>query len=155
MPRDDFYASATRVTWTILRIVAGLLFMMHGGQKLLGWFGGMGGQGGTAELMSMMGVAGILELVGGIMIVLGLFTRVVAFILSGEMAVAYFMAHFPQGFWPIQNQGEPAVLFCFIFLYTAARGAGPISLDAMLARRRGGTEPAYDPARTGGRRDAV
>jgi putative oxidoreductase len=136
MPREDFYASATRVTYALLRIVSGLLFLQHGGQKLLGWFGGMDGQGATAALTSMMGVAGILELVGGAMIMIGLFTRPVAFILAGEMAFAYFMGHFSRGFWPAQNGGEPAVLFCFIFLYMAARGAGPISVDASIRKRR-------------------
>ena len=115
----------------LLRITAGLLFMMHGGQKLFGWFGGPGGQGGTVELASLMGFAGILELVGGALIVIGLLTRPVAFLLSGEMAVAYFMAHFPNGFWPIENQGEPAALFSFIFLFLAFNGAGPMSVDAL------------------------
>ncbi len=115
----------------LLRIVAGLLFMLHGGQKLFGWFGGPTGQGGTVELASLMGLAGILELVGGALIILGLFTRPVAFVLSGEMAVAYFMAHFPNGFWPIENRGEPAALFAFIFLFLAFNGAGPMSVDAL------------------------
>ena len=115
----------------LLRIVAGLLFMLHGGQKLFGWFGGPGGQGGTVELASLMGLAGILELVGGVLIIVGLFTRPVAFVLSGEMAVAYFMAHFPNGFWPIENRGEPAALFAFIFLFLAFNGAGPMSVDAV------------------------
>ena len=138
--REETYASATRVTYAALRVVAGLLFMMHGGQKLLGWFGGVDGQGATVQLMSLFGLAGVLELVGGILIILGLFTRPVAFILAGEMAVAYFMGHVPRGFWPLQNQGEPAVLFCFIFLYMAAVGAGEYSLDAKM-RRRGMSEP--------------
>lgn len=118
------------VTHSLLRIVAGLMFMMHGGQKLFGWFGGMGGQGGTAELLSMPGIAGVLEVVGGALIIIGLFTRPVAFILSGEMAVAYFMMHFPQAFWPIQNQGELAALYSFTFLFFAFNGAGPLSVDA-------------------------
>jgi putative oxidoreductase len=95
----------------------------------------------------MVGVAGVLELVGGILIMIGLFTRPVAFILSGEMAVAYFTAHFPQGFWPTQNGGEPAALFCFIFLYMAARGAGDFSVDAVLRGRRTGIEPEYAATR--------
>ena len=115
----------------LLRIIAGLLFMLHGGQKLFGWFGGPGGQGGNVELASLMGLAGILELVGGALIIVGLFTRPVAFVLSGEMAVAYFMAHFPNGFWPIENRGEPAALFAFIFLFLAFNGAGPMSVDAL------------------------
>jgi putative oxidoreductase len=125
--------SAGGVTHAVLRIVAGLLFMLHGGQKLLGWFGGPGGQGGTVELASLMGLAGVLELVGGALIIIGLFTKPVAFVLSGEMAVAYFMAHFPNGFWPIENRGESAALFCFIFLFMAFNGAGPMSVDALRA----------------------
>jgi putative oxidoreductase len=118
-----------------LRIVAGLLFMMHGGQKLLAWFGGPGGNGQAVELASQMGIAGALELVGGALIVIGLFTKPVAFVLSGEMAFAYFMAHFPNGFWPIQNQGELAALYCFLFLFFAFNGAGPFSIDALRQRR--------------------
>ena len=117
---------------TLLRVVAGLLFMQHGMQKLFGWFGGKP----LDTLASQFGVAGVLELVGGLLVMLGLFTRPVAFVLAGEMAVAYFMMHVPNAFWPIQNRGEPAVLFCFIFLFFAAWGAGPISLDAFRARAR-------------------
>jgi putative oxidoreductase len=125
---------ATLQDWalTLLRVVTGLLFMQHGVQKLFGWLGGKQ----VETLASQMGLAGILELVGGLLIVLGLFTRPVAFVLAGEMAVAYFMRHAPNGFWPIQNRGEPAVLFCFIFLFFAAWGAGPASLDALRARER-------------------
>jgi putative oxidoreductase len=90
-------------------------------------------------LLSQTGIGGILEFFGGIMIVLGLFTRPVAFILSGMMAVAYWQFHAPLGRWPVQNQGMPAVLFCFIFLYMTAQGAGDWSLDALIRRRRGGT----------------
>jgi putative oxidoreductase len=124
-----------QVTYFLLRIVAGLLFYQAGGMKLFGWFGGMPG-GGTAPLMSQIGIGGVLEFLGGILIMLGLFTRPVAFILSGEMAVAYFQFHQPGGTWPIQNQGTPAVLFCFIYLYMAARGAGDWSLDALIRRKR-------------------
>jgi putative oxidoreductase len=134
---DTFMMRSARATHSILRIGAGLFFMLHGGQKLLGWFGGFGGQpGATAPLGSLMGLAGILELVGGALIVLGLVTRPVAFLLAGEMAVAYFWRHFPQGFWPIENRGEPAALFALIFLFLAANGAGPLSLDALLGRGR-------------------
>jgi putative oxidoreductase len=132
MSREFRFAGATHA---ILRMVAGLMFMLHGGQKLFGWFGGPMGQGGTVELASLMGLAGVLELVGGALIIIGLFTRSVAFILSGEMAVAYFMAHFPDGFWPIQNRGETAVLFSFIFLFMAFNGAGPWSADALRSDR--------------------
>jgi putative oxidoreductase len=92
--------------------------------------------GGTARLMSQVGIAGVLEVFGGIAIMLGLLTRPVAFTLSGEMAVAYWQFHAPHGEWPIQNQGQSAVLFCFIFLYMAARGAGDWSLDTIIRRRR-------------------
>jgi putative oxidoreductase len=129
---------AVQVTYFLLRVVSGLLFMQAGGMKLLGWFGGMPGGGGTPPLMSQVGIGGVLELVGGLLIMLGLFTRPVAFILSGEMAVAYWQFHAPNGAWPIQNHGEPAVLLCFIFLFIAARGGGLWSLDALLWGRRGG-----------------
>jgi len=123
-------------THSLLRIVAGVLFICPGGMKLLGWFGGMPGNPGGGGLPPLIVVAGVIELVGGAAILLGLFTRPVAFIASGEMAVAYFMGHFPHGFWPIQNHGEPAVLFCFIFLFLSASGAGSFSLDHMLRGRR-------------------
>ena len=118
---------------SILRIITGFLFAAHGAQKLLGFPAPM--QGGTVPLMSLVGVGGILELVGGLLILVGLFTRPVAFILAGEMAVAYFMMHAPGGFWPLLNKGELAVLFCFVFLYLAAAGGGPWSLDSALRRR--------------------
>lgn len=115
--------------YAVLRIVAGFLFMFHGLQKILGMFGGQA----VAVGMWPLWYAGIIELVGGILILIGLFARPVAFICSGEMAAAYFMAHQPKGTWPIQNQGELAALYCFLFLYIAARGAGIWSADA--ARR--------------------
>ena len=124
-----------QITYFLLRVVAGLLFLQVGGMKLFAWFGGMPG-GGTVKLMSQIGIGGALEFFGGILIMLGFFTRPVAFILSGEMAVAYFQFHQPNGFWPIQNHGEPAVLFCFIYLYMAARGGGDWSLDALIRRKR-------------------
>jgi putative oxidoreductase len=140
------FVRLTEVTHTLLRVGAGLFFMLHGGQKLLGWFGGFGGQpGATAPLMSLMGLAGVLELVGGVLILIGLLTRPVAFLLSGQMAVAYFMAHFPRGFWPIENSGEPAALFSLIFLYFAAAGAGRYSVDALISRRRRTDEVAATP----------
>jgi putative oxidoreductase len=112
--------------YVLLRIAAGLAFAEHGAQKLFGLLGGR-----AAPLMSQFGLAGIIEFVGGILIALGLFTSPVAFIASGEMAVAYFQSHFPRGFWPIQNGGELAVLYCFIFLYLSAVGSGKLSLDAI------------------------
>jgi putative oxidoreductase len=115
---------------SVLRIMAALLFMAHGTMKLFG-FPDSARPG--PELFSLMGFAGTLEVVGGALLVIGLFTRPVAFILSGMMAVAYFMAHAPQDFFPIKNGGESAILFCFVFLYLVAAGAGPWSVDA--ARR--------------------
>lgn len=123
---------------TALRVAAGLAFASHGAQKLLGWFGGSGPDGGTVELMSRFGVAGVIELVGGILLVIGLGTRLTAFIASGEMAVAYFWMHAMGSgslFW-WENRGEMVLLYCFIWLLFAAWGAGPYSVDAMLSRRR-------------------
>ena len=113
--------------YALLRIVAGLLFVQHGLQKLFGWLGAKG----AVELMSQMGAAGIIEVVGGTLIAIGLFTSPVAFIASGEMAFAYFMAHAPRGFWPIMNGGELAALYCFLFLYFAAVGSGRWSVDSL------------------------
>jgi putative oxidoreductase len=121
------------MTHSLLRIVAGLLFICPGGLKLFGWFGGMPG---GVRLTPLLVLAGVIEVFGGSLIVLGLFTRPVAFIASGEMAFAYFMGHFPKGFWPILNQGQPAVLFCFIFLFLWANGPGTFSLDHVIGRRR-------------------
>jgi putative oxidoreductase len=123
-------------THTLLRIVAGAIFTCPGAMKLLGWFGGLPGHSAGGGLPPLLLAAGWIELLGGVAILLGLFTRPVAFIASGEMAFAYFIGHFPRGFWPIQNHGEPAVLFCFIFLFLSANGAGPFSLDHVLRRRR-------------------
>jgi putative oxidoreductase len=109
--------------YALLRIVAGLLFAQHGVQKLFGLLGGT-----QMPLASQMGVAGIVETFGGLAIALGLFTSPVAFVASGQMAVAYFQSHLPRGFWPIQNGGELAVLNCFLFLYIASRGSGKWSV---------------------------
>jgi putative oxidoreductase len=124
--------------WTyalsLLRMVAGFTFSLHGVQKLLGYFGGMGG--GTAHFFSLPWLAGFLETAGGALIFLGLWTSPVAFLLSGEMAVAYFMRHYPKSFWPIANGGELAVLYCFIFLFLFSAGAGPWSLDRIVRKKR-------------------
>lgn len=128
---------AKSITLFLLRVVAGLLFLQAGGMKILDWFGGVPVEyGGHPAMWSQTWIGGMLELYGGLAILLGLFTRPVAFILSGEMAVAYFQFHQPGGFWPIQNHGESAVLLCFIFLYFAACGGGDWSLDALIRKRR-------------------
>ncbi len=123
-------------SWTpyflaMLRIVTAFLFMQVGTAKLFAFPGAIMPNGATAPFASLPGVAGILEAGGGLLILLGLFTRPVAFLLSGEMAVAYFMAHAPQGFWPVLNQGAPAALYAFLFLYFSSAGAGPWSIDAL------------------------
>jgi len=134
---------AVQGTYFLLRVVAGLLFFHAGSMKVLGWFGGVPGvPGGTPPLMSQIGFGGLLELVGGVLIMLGLFTRPVAFILSGEMAVAYWQFHAPNGVWPIVNHGEAAVLFCFIFLFMSAFGGGDWSLDALIRQKRAAPAPA-------------
>ena len=117
---------------SILRIVAALLFFEHGASKLLGF---PPSEHSGPEFLSLSWIAGALELVGGALLVVGLFTRLVAFILSGEMAVAYWMAHAPQGPFPLANGGDAAILYCFVFLYLVFAGGGPWSLDAL--RRRG------------------
>jgi len=119
---------------SILRIVAAFLFIAHGTQKLFAF--PVSEPRPVVDLLSQMGLAGVLEAFGGALLLLGLFTQPVAFILSGEMAVAYFMSHAPRSFWPVLNGGEPAVLFCFVFLYLAAAGPGPWSLDALWRKRR-------------------
>jgi putative oxidoreductase len=122
---------------TLLRIVAGFLFFCHGAQKMLGWFGdpGMPPHGAPA-FPTLIWFSGVIELVGGALIALGILTRCAAFVASGEMAVAYFKAHFPHGWVPLQNHGELAVLYCFVFLFLAAHGGGPHSLGRAWKRRR-------------------
>jgi len=114
---------------SVLRIIAGFLFLQHGTQKLFGFPAPP--PGGRPPVASLYGVAALFEFIGGILIMIGLLTRPVAFLLSGEMAVAYFTAHAPQGFWPTTNQGETAVLYCFLFFYFVFAGPGPWSLDAL------------------------
>jgi putative oxidoreductase len=144
-PHKSFTARAWDFAPTavaILRIGAGLLFMQHGLQKLFGLFGGFGGTpGATAPLMSQMGLAGVLEVGGGLLLVLGLFVRPVAVVLLVEMIAAYVIAHLPQGPVPVQNGGELSLLYALIFLFLAARGAGPVSVDA----RQGRVEPRRMP----------
>lgn len=112
----------SEIAFLAMRIVFGLLFAEHGAQKLLGAFGGVGGH--TVPLLSLFGLAGIIELACGLLVAIGLFSRWAAFLASGEMAAAYFMQHAPHSLWPIVNRGELAVLYCFAFLYIAARGGG-------------------------------
>ncbi len=128
---------ARRATYFLLRVVAGFLYFQAGSVILFGWFGGVPGMPYVPpRLFSEMGIGGVLEFAGGLAILLGLCTRPVAFVLSGEMAVAYWQFHAPHATWPFQNQGIPAVLFCFLFLFRAAEGGGDWSLDAWLRRRR-------------------
>jgi len=114
---------------SIMRIIIGFTFSCHGMGKLFGILGGMNGHGARAGVFTLMWVAGIIEATGGILILVGLFTSAAAFILCGEMAVAYFTVHAPRGHWPIQNGGELAVIYCFVFLYLFFAGPGPISFD--------------------------
>jgi putative oxidoreductase len=129
---NPFFDTWSSRALSLLRIVAAFTFMAHGMQKLLGF---PVAAPPSFHLLSLTGLAGVLELFGGILLLLGLFTRPVAFILSGEMAFAYFLAHAPHGFWPLVNRGELAVLYCFVFLYLAAAGGGVWSIDHWWRRR--------------------
>jgi putative oxidoreductase len=129
---NSFYSRWTPRALSVLRIITAFLFAAHGAQKLFGFLATQ--QGATPALFSIVGLAGVLEFFGGLLILVGLFTRAVAFILSGLMAVAYFMAHAPQGFWPLQNRGELAVIYCFLFLYMALAGGGSWRIDRLLRR---------------------
>jgi putative oxidoreductase len=120
---------------SVARIVAAFVFMQPGAAKLFAFPVAVMPGGGTVPLFSLLGLAGVLEVFGGFLVLIGLFTRPVAFVLSGEMAVAYFMEHGVHGFWTVLNQGMPPVLFCFLWLYISAAGPGPWSLDAWLHRR--------------------
>lgn len=132
MNRDKAIAA----TYCLLRVIAGLLFAEGGSVKLFGWFGGMPHNGGAAHFGTQIWVGAALEVFGGILIALGLLTRPVAFLLSGEMAVAYFQFHAPRGFFPVLNHGEMAILCCFIYLFMAAYGGGAWSLDAVIGQMR-------------------
>ncbi|HET6579375.1 MAG TPA: DoxX family protein [Gemmatimonadales bacterium] len=128
--RSAGFARLAPVTHALLRIGAALLYMEHGLQKLFGMFGGVGATpGGTVTLWSQMGLAGVLETFGGLLLLLGLFTRPVAFVLAGEMLVAFFQAHLPKGGVPLENGGEVPLLYMLVFLFLLGNGAGPASLD--------------------------
>ncbi|HJT88417.1 MAG TPA: DoxX family protein [Bryobacteraceae bacterium] len=118
---------------SLLRIMAGFTFALHGYQKFFGVLGGIGGH--RVPVTTMLGAAGLIETLGSGLIILGLFTRPVAFLLSGEMAIGYFRTHAPHGFWPLLNGGELAVLYCFLYLWLSAAGAGPWSLDRLMGRK--------------------
>ncbi|KJH71061.1 DoxX family protein [Aliterella atlantica] len=129
---NQFLEKYSPYIYAILRIISGLMFAMHGSQKVFGIPGGKS----PVPLASLLGVGGILELVCGLLIALGFLASYAAFVASGEMAVAYFMMHASHGFLPIVNQGELAVLYCFLFLYIAARGAGVWSITSIFGRSR-------------------
>ena len=120
---------------TVLRVIIGLVFLVHGLQKLFGVMGGFGGPGQTAPMATRYGAAGILEFFGGLLIIIGLFTRPVAAILVAEMIVAFFLGHVPRGGWPVENQGELALLYALIFMLLAVRGGGAFSVDERLPWR--------------------
>ena len=132
----ETWRSLTPYLRDILRIAAGFTFMAHGTMKLFAFPAGMGPHNMTVNLLSQFGLAGILETFGGALMILGLFTRPVAFLLSGEMAVAFFQVHFPRNFWPALSGGELAFVYCFLWLYLSAVGSGPLSLDAILKAKR-------------------
>jgi putative oxidoreductase len=133
----DFLSRFEPVLRSLFRIFAAFTFSQHGWQKFFGIIGGFNGKGDTVDfsVLPALYTAGILETFGGGLLMLGLFTRPVAFILSGEMAYGYFRTHNPRGFWPVANGGELAVFYAFAFLWFAAAGAGPISLDKLLGRK--------------------
>jgi putative oxidoreductase len=127
---------------SLLRVVVGFLFICHGASKLFGVLGGSMGTGRSVDFGSLIGLSGVIEFAGGILLMIGLGTRLVAFIMSGEMAVAYFRVHVPRGPWPLTNRGELAVVYCFLLLYIAVAGGGLLSADEWIAdRRRARTPP--------------
>jgi putative oxidoreductase len=127
---ERWLARYSGVAYALMRVVTGSLLACHGAQKLFGAFGGQ-----RVSLGSLMGLAGVIELFGGVLVAVGLFAGSAAFLCSGFMAFAYFMAHASKGFWPILNHGELAVAYCFVFLYIATRGSGPGSIDALMGKR--------------------
>jgi len=134
---ERFLGNYSEYLYAIMRIVVGLLFACNGARKLFGVFGGMGGSGEAASLFSLMGLAGAIEFFAGLLIAVGFLAGYAAFVASGQMAVAYFMGHFPNGFWPILNGGERAVFYCFVFFYVASRGAVTWSVDSIFKKPKG------------------
>ncbi|WP_455380511.1 DoxX family protein [Acidihalobacter prosperus] len=132
MSDQKFFNAMTPWLLSLLRIIVAFLFIQHGTSKLFHYPGSMG----DIRLFSLIGIAGILEVFGGGLLFFGLFTRFVAFILSGEMAFAYFMVHAPRNFWPLLNHGEAAVFYCFVFLYFASAGGGKLSLDRLIRNKK-------------------
>jgi putative oxidoreductase len=135
---DAFYAKLQPVAHASLRLAAGCAYFSHGAQKFLGWFGGFGADGGTADLMSRFGAAGVIETFAGALLIVGLFTRPVAFVASGQMAVTYFWMHWARSgeMWWWENRGEVVLLYAFIWLLFSAIGAGPFSIDAWRRKAR-------------------
>ena len=130
---ENILAGYAPQAYAVMRMVVAVLFLCHGLQKVFGLFGGV--NGAAAPLFSLMGVAGVIEVITGALIALGWRTTIAAFIASGHMAAAYFIAHFPNGFWPIENNGELAVFYCFVFLYMATQGSGIWSVDGAARGR--------------------
>lgn len=139
---DSFSSQWSSRILSVLRIVAAFLFMQHGAQKLFGFLSPQ--HAVLPPLFSLIGLAGVLEFFGGLFLLLGLFTHPVAFILSGEMAVAYFMVHAPKGFWPLRNGGDLAAIFCFVFLYLAIAGGGTWSVDRLWRRDNSSDNSSYE-----------
>jgi len=137
MPLDRRHSGYYSLTLTALRVMAALVHMQHALQKLFGMFAAPNRPGGAAPPFTLMWFVGVLELVGSALLALGWLTRPVAFLLAGEMAVAYFWRHAPNGFFPVLNRGEPALLLCFIWLFFSANGAGRWSVDGMRGSERG------------------
>ena len=135
------FAGYAPMMLSILRIMAALIFLEHGTQKLLGF--PPGGPPNAPAAMTLLWFAGMIEMIPGFLLVIGLFTRTAAFLAAGEMAFAYWIGHAPHGFWPVDNGGDAAILYCFIFLYILCAGPGPWSVDAVIARRR---PPSEDEA---------
>ena len=132
----EMWKNSAPIMQSVLRITAAYMFILAGTMKLFSFPMGIPPDGSTAVLLSQIGIGGVLEALGGALMLLGLFTRPTAFILSGEMALAYFQFHAPQSFWPIINGGVPAVLYCFVWLYFSAAGAGSWSIDAIIKKRK-------------------